>query len=441
MAIRGLHLLSVALGVAVGAAAVGAERPAHAQSCPNNPDAIGTSRVMKLAPGPLMHVGTMQYDKTLPLADHEVVITFDDGPLPPYSNQILDILAANCVKVTYFLVGEMAQNFPAVVRRMYQDGHTLGTHSQDHPLRFDRISDEKVRWEIDRGIANVAAALGDPTKLAPYFRIPGLGRTPIVESDLAARSLIVFSADVVADDWHRRIKPAQIVQLAINRLEARGRGILLLHDIHPTTVAALPELLTQLKAHGFRIVQLVPGRSGPTIVAGAMDWALAWASGEAVADEARAAPNWPPATDAGVASDAITLPVPDQDAFNVAYALAPKTNTGDVEVGMQLADAGSVVAGEPSNAATASAQPRWPEPSMQDSGLAVWSPPLSVEPPKDATTPKAHVRVAARPGRRHPPRRARAPAEGKHADLMPTVAALMVTEPPAAATKMRTAAR
>ena len=58
--------------------------------------------------------------KTLPLYDHEVVITFDDGPIPPYTNAILDTLASQCVKATYFLVGEMAQAYPSVVRRIYK---------------------------------------------------------------------------------------------------------------------------------------------------------------------------------------------------------------------------------------------------------------------------------------------------------------------------------
>ena len=62
----------------------------------------------------------MQYTKTLPLNDHEVVITFDDGPIPPYTNAILDTLASQCVKATYFLVGEMAQAYPPVVRRIYK---------------------------------------------------------------------------------------------------------------------------------------------------------------------------------------------------------------------------------------------------------------------------------------------------------------------------------
>ena len=60
----------------------------------------------------------MQYPETLPLEDHEVVLTFDDGPLPRNSNQILDILASQCVKATFFTIGRMAQAYPEGVRKL-----------------------------------------------------------------------------------------------------------------------------------------------------------------------------------------------------------------------------------------------------------------------------------------------------------------------------------
>ena len=133
---------------------------------------------------------------------------------------------------------------------------------------MQKLPIEKVRHEIDGGIADVGAALGDPTELAPFFRIPGLARTDAIDEELAARSLVVFSSDTVADDWHRRIKPADIVSRAMSRLEARGKGILLLHDIHPATVAALPELLAKLKAAGFHIVHVVPAAAEQVETAG-----------------------------------------------------------------------------------------------------------------------------------------------------------------------------
>jgi peptidoglycan/xylan/chitin deacetylase (PgdA/CDA1 family) len=232
---------------------------AHAQECPGNPNALGTSRALVVGPAQYTRLGTMQYPETLPLADKEVVLTFDDCPLPRYSNQIVDILTSECVKATFFIIGRMAQQYPDVVRREYAAGQTIGAHSQNHPLRFQKLSADNLLRDIDEGIASVSAALGNPKDLAPFFRIPGLYRTDEIDHELAARSLVTFSADVVADDWYHRITPARIIKRAMSRLEKRGKGsILLLHDIHPTTVAALPGLLKELKDHGYRIVQVVP---------------------------------------------------------------------------------------------------------------------------------------------------------------------------------------
>jgi peptidoglycan/xylan/chitin deacetylase (PgdA/CDA1 family) len=157
--------------------------PVAAAECPGHPDAIGTSRTIVVAPGAYSRLGTIQYPDTLPLVDKEVVITFDDGPLPPSSNRILDTLAAQCVKATFFLVGEIARSFPTVVRRIHEEGHTIGTHSEDHPLHFDRLSADELHWEIEEGIADVAAAVGNTQDLAPFFRIPGFGRSEEVETN------------------------------------------------------------------------------------------------------------------------------------------------------------------------------------------------------------------------------------------------------------------
>jgi peptidoglycan/xylan/chitin deacetylase (PgdA/CDA1 family) len=287
------------LFAAACAAALFQTGAAHAQSCPGNPDALGTSRVLAVDAGAYRRVGTMQYKQTLPLADKEVVITFDDGPLPPYTNEILDILDAQCVKATFFIVGEMARSFPEVVRREREAGHTIATHSMSHPLHFDRLVGDALDAQIDGGIAAVSAALGDPAAVAPFFRIPGLRRSDAVEDALAARALVTFGADAVADDWHRRISPSQIVARAMARLEKRGGGILLLHDIHPRTVAALPGLLRQLQEHGFRVVQVVP--AAPAVAAKPNVAAL------------RAA-HWPQ-PDGALASAEALLPVPDPESF------------------------------------------------------------------------------------------------------------------------------
>jgi peptidoglycan-N-acetylglucosamine deacetylase len=232
---------------------------ALAADCPGHPNALGTSRILVVDPREHPRIGIMQYAETLPLADHEVVLTFDDGPLPRNSNQILEILASQCVKATFFEIGRMAQASPEGVRKLRDAGHTIGTHTQDHPLSMNHMSIERARQEIDGGIASVKAALGDSAEasLSPFFRIPGLLRADNVEQYLAAQGIQIWSADFVADDW-RHISSSRVYDLAINRLEAKKKGILLLHDIQARTVAALPRILNELKARGYRIVHVVP---------------------------------------------------------------------------------------------------------------------------------------------------------------------------------------
>ena len=365
-------------------------------------------------------LGRMQYPDSLPLDDKEVVITFDDGPLPPYTDQVLDILATQCVKATFFMVGEMAHSFPATVRRVYEQGHTIGTHSDHHPIGFGKLPLERMHSEIDGGIADVSAAFGgDSRYLAPFFRIPGLERSDLLESELAERGLIIFSADVVADDWHRDITPAKITALAMSRLEARGKGILLLHDIHAKTVAALPGLLQQLKQQGFRVVQVVPSAAYEMAMArkpAARMLASAMPGELMIEDNDAARPIWPHAAD-DPTPDAAVLPVPDAAAFE------PDADLAD--------DSGAV---------------RWPDIPQS----------VAAQPAPSRVTRKGkHTKVAAHPERRkldvarsadrkraerdrrpeHSRAHARAGADGHHAGLMSRIQALAAEFSPAQTTR------
>src|SRR5258707_7662168 len=189
----------VVLAMLVSSIAAGA---ASAADCPGNPGALGTSRTLVVDPREHTRIGTMQYDETLPLEDHEVVLTFDDGPLPPHSNQVLDILASQCVKATFFIIGRMARDYPEGVRRVRDAGHSIGTHTQNHPLSMNRMPIDRAGQEIDDGIAAITAALGAPNTVAPFFRIPGLLRAEAVEDYLASKGIQTWSADFPADDWH-----------------------------------------------------------------------------------------------------------------------------------------------------------------------------------------------------------------------------------------------
>jgi peptidoglycan/xylan/chitin deacetylase (PgdA/CDA1 family) len=237
----------------------GAAHVAAAAPCPGNPDALGVSRVMTVSAKDHARLGLMQYHNSLPLADHEVVLTFDDGPLPPYSDRVLAALAHECVKATFFLVGRHVAAHPDAARRVFAAGHTIGNHSQNHVLHFDRMPEARAEREVVDGARAIRTALGADAAIAPFLRIPGLGRTHKVEAYAQAHDLIVWSSDTVADDW-TPIGSDEVLRRALRRLEARGRGILLLHDIHPRTVRMLPKLLTELKRRGFKIVHVVPER-------------------------------------------------------------------------------------------------------------------------------------------------------------------------------------
>ena len=104
-----------------------------AADCPGNPDALGTSRTLVVDPREHPLIGTMQYRETLPLKDHEVVLTFDDGPLPKYSNQVLKILADECIKATFFIIGNQAKANPEGVRKLVGHSRSLGHRRKNLP--------------------------------------------------------------------------------------------------------------------------------------------------------------------------------------------------------------------------------------------------------------------------------------------------------------------
>jgi hypothetical protein len=131
---------------------------------------------------------------------------------------------------------------------------------------FERLSMQRVEREVDGGINSVTAALGDAKALSPFFRIPYLGRTNAIERFLERKQLVTWSADVDTNDWWRGSSPGAIVQRAMRRLNAKGRGIILMHDIHRKTAMALPILLKELKANGYNVVHVVAAGERPQSV-------------------------------------------------------------------------------------------------------------------------------------------------------------------------------
>jgi peptidoglycan/xylan/chitin deacetylase (PgdA/CDA1 family) len=280
---------------------------AVAAECP--PGALGVARTIVVDPREHPRIGAMQYNETLPLNDREVVLTFDDGPVPRHTGSVLETLASECTKATFFMVGQMANAYPAMVRRVHDEGHTIANHSQTHPFTFSRMSVPQAAAQIEGGFASMRAALGDPAAVAPFFRIPGLLRQDSVEQYLAAHGVMTWSVDVVADDW-THINAAEIARRAVSRLEARGKGVLLLHDIHAATAAALPEILQELKARGFKIIHVVPAAPDrPKTATTPEQWA---------AHAAPARGLWPRVVVTEMATSAPALTVPSPASFGVA---------------------------------------------------------------------------------------------------------------------------
>jgi peptidoglycan/xylan/chitin deacetylase (PgdA/CDA1 family) len=291
-------LLASLIGVGTAAAA----------ECP--PGALGVSRIIAVDPNEHPRVGSLQYGESLPLKDHEVVLTFDDGPLPPYTTRILETLASECVKATFFMVGRMVRSYPSLVRRVYNEGHTVANHSQNHPFTFNKMTADQAAQEIEEGDASLRNALGDPKAVAPFFRIPGLLRQNSVEQYLAAHNYMTWSLDFLADDW-THINNHEVARRAISRIEARGKGILLLHDIHPATALALPDILKELKARGFKIVHVVPATADrPTTVTEPEQWVARHTPEQQV---------WPRTLVVGMESPEPVLAAPSPESFGIEH--------------------------------------------------------------------------------------------------------------------------
>ena len=250
-----LHVAIIAL-IACAAAA-------HAAECPRA-GTLGTSRVLAVDAAHTPRVGLKNFPQTLPLNDHEVVLTFDDGPWPPTTPRVLAALARECVRATFFLVGKPASGHPELVRRIAAEGHTVGHHTWLHRSLL-RIKPGEATEEIDRGISAVEMALHgavSTTPSTPFFRFPGFETTPATLDLLQSRGIMVFGADLWASDWNP-MTPKQELKLIIDRLKIARKGIILFHDPKARTAAMLPAFLRYLRDNHFRVVHVVPAAPHP----------------------------------------------------------------------------------------------------------------------------------------------------------------------------------
>ncbi|MGY3103444.1 MULTISPECIES: polysaccharide deacetylase family protein [unclassified Bradyrhizobium] len=232
-----------------------------AADCPRQ-DVLGTSRVLEVDAKAYPRVGLNSFRETLPLADHEVVLTFDDGPRPPSTRKVLAALADQCVRATFFLVGKSSAMSPELVRRIAAEGHTIAHHSWSHTM-MSKMTFEQAKKDIDRGIAaDETAVKGVYTQSPPsrFFRFPYFDSTPATLEFLHSRGIVVFGADLSAGDWEN-LTPEQELRTVTERLEVASKGIILLHDAQARTAAMMPAFLRYLHENGYRIVHLVP--AGP----------------------------------------------------------------------------------------------------------------------------------------------------------------------------------
>jgi peptidoglycan/xylan/chitin deacetylase (PgdA/CDA1 family) len=224
----------------------------------DNAGAMGLARVVEIdtSGGPAFGFEHFkQYDF---LREHEVVLTFDDGPWPANTPAVVKALTDQCVKGTFFEIGEHATWHPEIAKMVAAAGMTIGSHTWSHKdlARNPYASDiEQAKQEIEMGVSAVHAAVDGP--IAPFFRFPDLQQPPVLLSYLAERNIATFSTDLDSFDFKMR-RPEQVIKSVMTKLQKRGKGIVLMHDFQHATAEAMPELLRQLKAGGFKIVHMVP---------------------------------------------------------------------------------------------------------------------------------------------------------------------------------------
>ena len=220
--------------------------------CPGNPNALGISRVVEIDTTGGPGFGFEHFKDHDFLRANEVVLTFDDGPWPKNTPAVLEALAAHCLKATFFPIGEHAMWHPEILKQVAAAGHTIGTHTWSHP-DLTKKSFAEAKDEIEKGVSAVHLAVGGPT--APFFRFPDLRHPPQMVTYLGGRNIAIFSTDIDSFDFKLR-KPEQVINSVMAKLAAHGKGIILMHDFQRATSEALPELLNQLKAKGYREVHM-----------------------------------------------------------------------------------------------------------------------------------------------------------------------------------------
>jgi peptidoglycan/xylan/chitin deacetylase (PgdA/CDA1 family) len=249
-----LKLLFMKIILTIVWGAVAGTGIAIADEC-GRPNGSGVVKVVEInaAGGPVYGEITAFTKAPPPLKPKEVVLTFDDGPVPWVSDSVLDSLDRYCVKATFFVVGRVAIAYPDMVNNMLARGHTVGGLTWSHPADLNHLRQEQAIDQVERGFAAAALAAGAP--IAPFFRFPGHKESSMLLAHLQGRGIAIFSADVVSND-SAITDPRRLVDETLAKIEAHQGGIVQLRDKHGVTAKALPLLLEELNSRGYQIVHL-----------------------------------------------------------------------------------------------------------------------------------------------------------------------------------------
>lgn len=197
------------------------------------------------------------------LAKGTVLLTFDDGPHPIYTREILAILAHYRVKAIFFQLG---QNLGTVIdghaeltrnedieKDILAAGHAIGNHSFTHPF-LPKLDQIQVEQEIDKTQALLNLVIPDDASRTHMFRAPYGARNAMILGEVGERGLRSVLWNVDSLDWSDPV-PESIVHRILQELDHAGHGIILMHDIHAKTVIALPMLLDELIKRGYTFMQ------------------------------------------------------------------------------------------------------------------------------------------------------------------------------------------
>lgn len=252
---------ALALAIMISAPANGAfaqsappAAPAPAAAKCDNPNALGVVRTVEIDTTGGPGFGFEHFKAYDFLRDHEVILTFDDGPWPGNTPAVLKALAEQCTKAVFFPIGKHAGWHPEILKQVAAAGHTIGTHTWSHK-DLSRLTPEQAKDEVEKGIAAVSIAL-DNKPVAPFIRFPALKHPPEMVKYVGERNIAMFSTDLDSFDFKAR-KPEQVIKTVMTKLDKRGKGIVLMHDFQQATAHGVQELLAQLKAGGFKVVAVV----------------------------------------------------------------------------------------------------------------------------------------------------------------------------------------